>query len=82
MSSVYQCQHHGKSGRTDGEISHRWCGCDGTTHLACRPAPAPGGTPRPHDWPFFLAWPGGLPVPGAEAEATCALERADCDGRD
>jgi hypothetical protein len=53
----YQCRHHGRQELTYGDIAHRCCGCDGTLHSACRPAPAPEGTPRPGNWPICLAWP-------------------------
>lgn len=56
MTTISRCRHHGVEERFDGEDSHLYCGCDGTVHMACRPAPAPSGTPRPEGWPFFLAW--------------------------
>ena len=56
MSTTYECKHHGNAEHTYGEISHRICGCDGTIHNACRPVPAPEGTPRPEGWPIYLAW--------------------------
>ncbi|WP_420712529.1 recombinase family protein [Streptomyces sp. PsTaAH-124] len=33
------------------------CGCDGTTHHACKRRAVPAGTARPSDWPVALAWP-------------------------
>lgn len=56
MAIRYTCQHHGALHKARGEISHRVCGCDGSVHYACMPAPAPVGTERPADWPVHLAW--------------------------
>lgn len=56
MASTYVCRHDGETHHFLGEKSWLYCGCDGTTHLACEPRPAPAGTPRPDDWPIFLAW--------------------------
>ena len=56
MSTTYQCHHDGETHHTYAEISHFYCGCDGTTHIACKSRLAPRGTPRPADWPVYLSW--------------------------
>jgi hypothetical protein len=42
--------------RHNTEVSYFYCGCDGTTHLACRQLLAAASTPQPGDWPVFLSW--------------------------
>jgi len=54
--TIYHCRHCNKTHETYAEISHFYCGCDGSKHLACEQKPAPAGTPRPHDWPVYLSW--------------------------
>jgi hypothetical protein len=62
MSATYQCAHHGQPHHTYAELSLLHCGHDGRTHLACHPRPAPPGTPRPPDWPEYLAWVPAVPA--------------------
>jgi hypothetical protein len=68
----YHCKHHDREEASLAEVSHHYCGCDGTTHLACLGDSrlAPAGTPRPASWPIFLSWrtapvvaAGGPPCP-------------------
>jgi hypothetical protein len=56
MSTICECKHHGMQAHTYGAGAWRYCGCDGTVHMACDPVPAPSGTPRPEGWPVFLGW--------------------------
>jgi hypothetical protein len=65
MSTTFDCRHHGVQEHTYGAGCWRYCGCDGTVHMACDPKPAPAGTPRPGGWPVFLTWRTG-PAPKLE----------------
>lgn len=54
--TAYFCSHHETREETKGEIAYKFCGCDGTVHLGCRPRLAPEGTSRPREWPHYLTW--------------------------
>ena len=77
MSTLYDCQHHGAQEHTYAEISHFYCGCNGTLHTACRPVPAPYGTPAPANWPIFLTWRTDGPK-RAESDLCCTLYDVQC----
>jgi hypothetical protein len=76
--TTFTCRHHNRRETDHGEVSHLYCGCDGTVHLACAPEPAPAGTRPPPDWPIFLSWRtlcAWTGAPERSPEGACDLER-------